>query len=127
MGQGINLPSSSKYTVKIMVGGIQELETGKSRLDNSKKVNYDRWNHRFQYEKPFSLPYKKRRAFDQVIITLMDGTNPICYYKEHISKFRNPNSEWHWVQMIPDPVVGKVTDPNKAGIISFKLYVSKAN
>ena len=57
----------------------------------------------------------------------MDGDKPVCYYKEHISKFLDHDAEYHWVQMKPDLCVGQVHDPNKAGMISFKLSVARKN
>lgn len=60
----------------------------------------------------------------RVYVYLMDGKSPICFYKEHIKNFLDPNPKTKWVQLHPDLAIGSVTDPNKAGLISFKLSVN---
>jgi hypothetical protein len=57
----------------------------------------------------------------------MDGSQPVCFYKMHIRNFRKKEAAWHWIEMKPDPTVARVDNPHKAGIISFKLSVSKPN
>jgi hypothetical protein len=64
---------------------------------------------------------------DQVIILLMDGSYPVCFYKMHTREFCDPDAKWHWIEMKPDPTVGYVDNPHNAGIISFKMSVSKMN
>ena len=55
----------------------------------------------------------------------MDDDRPICYYKSPITEFMKADAEYKWVQLIPDPVVKSVKDPNKAGLLSFKITVSE--
>ena len=53
----------------------------------------------------------------------MDDDHPVCFYIEHISSFFNPNATFKWVQLKPDPAVGKVKDANDAGMVSFKVSI----
>jgi hypothetical protein len=53
----------------------------------------------------------------------MDDNTPICYWKGYAKDFTNPNAELKWVEMTNDPSVGKITEANMAGIISFKLCI----
>ena len=59
----------------------------------------------------------------RVYVYLMDGKNPVCYYKEHIKNFLDPNPKMKWIQMQPDKSIGKVDEPHEAGIISFKMSI----
>jgi hypothetical protein len=69
------------------------------------------------------LPYVDTEDFGQVIFILMDGDKPICYHKESVSKFMNPDAKLTWIQMYPDNCVGKVKHINEAGMISVKLSI----
>jgi hypothetical protein len=53
----------------------------------------------------------------------MSGDTPVCYYWANIETFMQPNATWNWVEMLPDLSLGKVTDPIKAGLLSFKLSI----
>jgi hypothetical protein len=53
----------------------------------------------------------------------MSGDKPVCYWKSDIEEFLNPNPQMKWVEMTCDLAIGKVTNPNKAGILSFKLAI----
>jgi len=53
----------------------------------------------------------------------MDDDSPVCYYKDTIRNFMNPNAEYKWVSFKPDPCVKKVKDVNDAGMVSFKLSI----
>ncbi len=54
----------------------------------------------------------------------MDGKHPVCFYREHIKNFTDPNAKFRWIFLKPDPVVAKVKDVNKAGVISFKMSIT---
>jgi hypothetical protein len=54
----------------------------------------------------------------------MDGDNPICYAKEDIEVFMDPNPKLKWIELLPDLSMGKVSDYHKAGIISVKLSIN---
>jgi len=104
--------------VKLIIGG-KEFKTGNPR---SATKNYNRFNHRFE-QTPINAPYVDISDFGNVILLLMDGDTPVCYYKESIENFTNPNAEYKWCSLLPDKVVGKVKNPNEAGMISFKLSI----
>lgn len=53
----------------------------------------------------------------------MSGDTCISYFKEDVEKFMDPNPDWLWIELLPDLSIGKVTDPQKAGIISVKLSI----
>lgn len=61
--------------------------------------------------------------FGKIIILLMDGDSPVCYYIDSIKNYTNPNAEFKWVSFIPDRCVNKVREANDAGMISFKLSI----
>lgn len=72
-------------------------------------------------------PYTCIEDFDHVFVLLMDDNKPVCFYKEHITKFMNPDGDYKWISLEPDMAVGKVKDANKAGMISFKLAIHDAS
>lgn len=53
----------------------------------------------------------------------MDGDNAVCYAKDNIDNFMDPNPKMRWIEMNPDLSIGKVSDAHKAGIISVKLAI----
>jgi hypothetical protein len=53
----------------------------------------------------------------------MSGDKPICFWKADIEEFLDPNPKWKWVELNCDLAIGKVTDPHKAGLISFRLSI----
>jgi hypothetical protein len=53
----------------------------------------------------------------------MSGNNPICYYKDDIENFLDPNPIFRWISLIPDLSLGKVTEDHKAGIVSIKMSI----
>ena len=59
----------------------------------------------------------------RVYVYLMSGSKPICYWKANIEEFMDPNPQFKWIELLPDLSIGKVTEPHKAGIISFKLSI----
>lgn len=72
-----------------------------------------------------TFPYKSIGDFDYVLILLLDEKEkPVCYYREHISNFTDPEAKYRWIFLKPDPVVGLVKDVNAAGIISFKMSIT---
>jgi hypothetical protein len=53
----------------------------------------------------------------------MSGKNAVCYYKDTIKNFLDPNPKFKWISLIPDLALGKVSDAHKAGIVSIKLSI----
>ena len=53
----------------------------------------------------------------------MDGNNPVCFAKDDILNYTDPNPTLKWIELDPDLSVGKVKNHHKAGLISFKLSI----
>jgi hypothetical protein len=121
VGQAVALPAHDKYSVKIMVGG-EVFETSKAKVA---KKDYNRFNERFE-ARIVQKPYVSISDFDTVFVVLMDDDKPICFYRDSIENYRDPNPEYKWVSFQPDMCVGKVKDANKAGMISFKMAIHDA-
>jgi hypothetical protein len=94
IGQGIALPSDNKYTVMIKIAD-NEFQTEKPGVQDGK---YCRWNHRIE-QKSFKAHYQDAYDMGRVYIYLMDGKKPICFYKEHIKNFLDPNPKTRWLQL----------------------------
>jgi hypothetical protein len=60
----------------------------------------------------------------KVIFLLMDEDHPVCYYMETLAKFTKPDASYNWVSFRPDLAVGRVKEPNDAGMFSFKLSIN---
>lgn len=118
VGQAVALPYNDKFSVKILVGG-QEFLTGKAKVA---KKDYNRFNERFE-SRIVSTPYSTIEEFGTVFVILLDDDKPICFYKDHIKNFTDPDADYRWVSLQPDMSVKKVKDANKAGMISFKLAI----
>jgi len=57
-------------------------------------------------------------------VYLMDGDEPICFYRESILKYvSNKDAPLEWQSFEPDTAVGKVFEPENAGLFSFRLYI----
>lgn len=65
--------------------------------------------------------------FGKILISLMDGDDPICYYKAKVKDFMaDKNKEdphMKWVSFLPDQCVNKVKEPHVAGIFSFRFEI----
>ena len=57
----------------------------------------------------------------------MEDSYPVCYYKDSIFNFMDPNAEYKWVSFKPDNCVKRVKDVNDAGMVSFKLSIHDAS
>lgn len=69
------------------------------------------------------LPYTDLYDIGRFYVYLMSGDKPICFYKAELDDFLNPNPTFKWIQLTPDTAIGKVTDPNKAGLLSVKICI----
>jgi len=72
------------------------------------------------------LPYVTVSDFGKIIIILMDGDSPVCFYTDDVNNYIDPNAKYNWISLQPDLCVGKVKDVNKAGMLSFKLSIHDA-
>lgn len=60
---------------------------------------------------------------DRVFVYLMDGENPICFWKGSVSDFNDPNPKAKWLNMKADKAIDKVDKEYEAGMIQFKMSV----
>ncbi len=118
VGQGIALPNAEKYSVMIKIADYV-IKTEKA---GAQENTYNRWGYRYK-QTTMKTTYQDIYDIGKVYFYLMSGDNPVCYFKEDIEKFMNPNPDWLWIELLPDLSLGKVTDPQKAGIISVKLSI----
>ena len=118
VGQGIALPSASKYNVKIKIADF-ELKTDKPAFAEN---TFNRWNHRFP-KTSYVVNYQDVYDIGRVYIYLMDGDNAVCYIQEEIETFMDPNPQFRWYELQPDLSVGKVKEAHMAGLVSIKLSI----
>ena len=57
----------------------------------------------------------------------MDGKSPVCYYRDSIMNYLNPEAAVTLKSFDPDLAVGQVKDDTKAGLFTFKLYFHDAS
>lgn len=73
------------------------------------KENYCRWNKRFD-QQVLSTCYVSLEDLDRIYVYLMDGDDPVCYWKGDCKDFENPDPEFIWHPFSPDLAVGKVKE-----------------
>jgi len=62
------------------------------------------------------LPYVDEMDIGSVIIQLMDGDDPVCFYKDNIKNFLDHNPlKMQWYAFLPDACVNKVNKPFQVG------------
>src|ERR1017187_9298011 len=69
------------------------------------------------------MPYLDEYDIGRVFVYLMQGSTPICFYSAPTADFLDPNPKMKWISFNPDLAIGKVTDVNKAGLLSIKLSI----
>jgi hypothetical protein len=62
--------------------------------------NYKRYNRSEQQN--IEAPYVDCADFGYLIIQLLDGNTPVCYWMDHISNYLDPNPKYKWVNFLPD-------------------------
>ena len=67
------------------------------------------------------MPYVDCHDFDKVIVHLMDGDTPVCFFKDDIENYLDPNPAMQWHSFLPDLSVKKVKKPDQVGQFSFRL------
>jgi hypothetical protein len=67
------------------------------------------------------MPYVDCHDFDKVIVHLMDGDTPVCFFKDDIANYVDPNPAMQWHSFLPDLSVKKVKKPDQVGQFSFRL------
>ncbi len=119
IGGGICLPGKKKYSVKIQINDFV-FKTGPAVYQ---KGNYNRWNERFPLQ-VVKGPYKSIDELGRVYVYLMDGDEPICFWKGLASEFTNPDAQSRWVPLQSDQALGKVKNSWEAGMIQIKLAIN---
>jgi len=118
VGQGICLAGAKKYKVMIKIADKEFLT--KDPVENKK--GYCRWSERFKTE-TFESEYSSRDQMDKVIVYLMDGNNPVCYWKGPITDFYDKDPDYKWLSMKNDLAIGKVSNDYEAGMIQVKMTI----
>ena len=83
IGTGICLPDSKKYKIRIAINDFV-LQTDGSMHD--KEENYCRWNKRFDLQ-TIKTVYPSVEEMGRIYVYLLDGSNPICFWKGNIADF----------------------------------------
>jgi len=104
--------------VKIKIADF-EIKTDKPQFAEN---TFNRWNFRTS-KLSYQVNYQDIYDIGRVYIYLMDGDNPVCFIKEEIETFMNPNPQFKWYELEPDLSVGKVKDHHKAGMVSIKMSI----
>lgn len=53
-----------------------------------------------------------------------EENKPVCYFIDNVCQFQEvKRPKYRWINFKPDLCVGEVKDPNKAGMLSFKLSI----
>ena len=119
VGLGICLPGDEKYTIKVKIG---DFELNSSKPKESKK-GYNRWSERFNTT-TFKSVYPNLKQMERVMVYLMKGDVPICYWKGTPEEFTDPNPKYRWLTMKNDKAIGKVDEDHEAGLIQLKLSIN---
>ncbi len=83
---------------------------------------YNRWNYRFP-KTTYTVNYQDIYDIGKIFVYLMDGEKPICYAKDDIENFMDPNAKLRWYELTPDLSIGKVKEDHKAGLVSVKISI----
>lgn len=112
VGGGIALPGKKKYSVRIQINDF--MLTSQKAIEQ--KGNYNRWSERINTT-TFKGPYKSLEELGRVYIYLMDGDEPICFWKGMASEFTDPSPKFKWFPLTCDLSKGKVTNSWEAGLV----------
>jgi len=80
------------------------------------KNGYNRWSERFQ-KTTMKTPYTTIEQMQTLFVYLMDGSNPICFWKGKVSDFTDPDPKYRWLILKNDKAVGKVAEDHEAGML----------
>ena len=72
--------------MKVTFGGH---ELNFKPFDQRNPSNYKRYDRSEQTQ--IMAPFVDSADFGFIIFQLMDGSNPVCYYMDHISNYTDPN------------------------------------
>ena len=110
VGQAVALPSTKNYKIKVTVGGWTHTF---EPVAQKAKTNYKRYDRMPQ--ETIEAPYVDRSNFDKVILHLMDGDDPVCFFMDDIENYFDPDPKMQWHSFLPDMCVRKVKQPDQVG------------
>lgn len=119
IGSAIALPDTKNYRIKVCVNDWEWV----SDKPIEKKENYCRYSQRFVVDK-VEMPYQSNENIGKVFVYLMDGDDPICYWKGGVLEFLNPSPEFRWLPFTNDLCVNEVTEQHMAGMFQMKLAIN---
>lgn len=105
IGSAIALPDSKNYRIKISINDW----SWTTPKPVEKKENYCRYSERFVIDKA-EMPYLIEESIGEVFVYLMDGDDPICYWKGKSVEFFNPSPEFKWRPFTNDLSVNQVSE-----------------
>ncbi len=86
--QGISLPGNNeKFNVRIQVADYK-VQTEKPIIVEG---SYNRWSCRFKTT-AVEMPYHCVEKIGKIFVYLLQGDNPVSFYKGDISEFMDPNA-----------------------------------
>ena len=118
VGTGISLPAKKKYSVRIQINDY--LIQTKTAIEQ--KGNYNRWSERLPVS-TFKGPYKSIEELGRIYVYLMDGEEPICFWKGLAADFTDPNPAYRWLPLQCDLAKGRVTNSWEAGLVQVKITI----
>ena len=113
------MPGNKKYRIRIAINDF----TVDSKDPKECKESYCRWSERID-PVSFKCPYKSIEELDRVYVYLMDGNEPICFWKGLAKDFTDINPKrYQWLPLTADLAKGKVAKNYEAGLISIKMSI----
>ena len=121
-GEGICLPYKKDFKLRLIIG------SHKFESDSAKQYNqsWNRWSKRTVVK--FKETYNNLKRFPTFFLQLTDGDKwPLCYYRDSLVNFTDPSAPMRWVALEKDDAVGYVKDDEKAGFVSFRLFIRETS
>ena len=89
-GSGMCLPYKSKFHLRLQLGS----RIWDSGAPKETKNKYCRWDSRIDEE--FTDSYQNLKRFPSIFVYLMDGDKPVCFWRESVLSFMNPETNLQW-------------------------------
>lgn len=120
IGSAIHLPESEDYQLKLSIGEKEFIARKVIQGQSNGYKNFCRWS--FLINETFESNHQGVFSFPHMFLYLMEGGNPIAYWKDSITNYENPNPKFKWVKLIADKAI-KTIENYECGFLSFKLYL----
>jgi hypothetical protein len=111
-GSGICLPGDRKYKLRVCINDF----CIESKDPKEAKPGYCRWSERTD-SITYSAPYKSVDELERIYIYLIDGNEPVCFWKGNAKDFTDPNPGYKWYPLTCDLAKGKVKNIYEAGLV----------